>query len=113
MPKKHPELPNVPLAIDFAKTDEARRLLKHAVHDIAIMTRLYFLPPGTPKERVQLLRKAFMDTLKDSDFIAEANKAKLDIDPVPGEELERIVGELFKLDPSMVAKLKATLVPGK
>ena len=113
MPKKHPELPNVPLAMDFAKTEEARRLIKHAVHDIAIMTRPYFLPPGTPKERVQILRKAFMDTLRDADFIAEANKAKLDIDPVPGEELERIVGELFKLDPPMVAKLKAVLVPTK
>ncbi|MBI4489934.1 MAG: hypothetical protein HY694_12675 [Deltaproteobacteria bacterium] len=113
MPKKHPELPNVPLAIDFAKTDEARRLLKHAVHDIAIMTRPYFLPPGTPKERVHILRKAFMDTLKDADFVAEANKAKLDIDPVPGEELERLVADLFKLDPPMVAKLKAMLVPGK
>lgn len=111
MPKKHQELPSVPLAMDFAKTEEARRLLKHGVHDIAIMTRPYFLPPGTPKERVHVLRKAFMDTLKDADFIAEASKATLDIDPISGEELERVVAGLFKLEPAMVARLKEVLVP--
>jgi len=111
MPKKHQELPNVPLALDFAKTDEARRILKYGVHDTAVLTRLYFLPPGTPRERVQLLRKAFLDTLKDAEFLAEASKSKLDIDPVGGEEIENVVADLFKLDAAMVAKLKSVLVP--
>ncbi len=111
MPKKHPELPNVPLAVNFARTEEARRLLKYAVHDIATMTRPYFLPPATPKERLQLLRKAFSDTLKDSGFLAEANKARLDIEAVSGEELEKVVVGLFKLEPAQVAKLKDVLVP--
>lgn len=111
MPKKHPELPNVPLAIDFAKTDEARRLLKYGIHDIAIITRPYFLPPGTPKELVQTLRKAFLDTLKDPEFLAETKKANLDIDPVTGEETEKTVAGLFKLEPTQVAKLKDVLVP--
>lgn len=111
MPKKHPELSHVPLAIDYAKTEDARRLLKHAVHDTAVMTRPYFLPPGTPKDRVQLLRKAFGDTLKDTEFLAEANKSKLDIEPVSGEELEKTVAGLFSLEPSMVTRLKEVLVP--
>lgn len=111
MPKKHPELSHVPLAIDYAKTEDARRLLKHAVHDTAVMTRPYFLPPGTPKDRVQLLRKAFADTLKDTEFLAEANKSKLDIEPVSGEELEKTVAGLFSLEPSMVTRLKEVLVP--
>lgn len=74
MPKKHAELANVPLANDYVKTDEGRRLLKHGIYDTAIITRPYFLAPGTSKPRVQLLRKAFADTLKDPDLLAEAKK---------------------------------------
>jgi tripartite-type tricarboxylate transporter receptor subunit TctC len=109
--KKNPELPHVPLAIDFAKTQEARQLLKYAVHDVAIIQRLFFLTPGTPKDRVQLLRKSFLDTLKDPEFLAEANRTSLTIAPVMGEEIEEIVSGLFKLDGAMVAKLKSVLVP--
>ena len=109
--KRNPELSNVPLAIDFAKTEEARRLLKYAVHDIAIIQRLFFLPPGTPKDRIRLLRKSFLDTFKDSEYIAESNKTSLTISPVSGEEIEEIVSGLFKLDSAMIAKLKSVLVP--
>jgi tripartite-type tricarboxylate transporter receptor subunit TctC len=111
MPKKLAEIPNVPLAVDFAKTNDARLLLKYGIHDTATITRPYFLPPGTPKERVQILRKAFSDTLKDGDFLAEAKKGNLDIEAVRGEEIETIVNDLFKLEPAWVAKLKAILVP--
>ncbi len=111
MPKKLEEIPNVPLAADFAKTSEARQLLKYGIHDTATITRPYFLPPGTPKERVQVLRTASMDTLKDPEFLAEAKKGNLDIEPVTGEQIETIVNELFKLDPAWVAKLKNILVP--
>lgn len=111
MPKKLEEIPHVPLAVDFAKTNEARQLLKYGIHDTATITRPYFLPPGTPKERVQILRKAFADTLKDAEFLAESKKANLDIEPVTGEQIETIVNELFKLEPAWVAKLKSVLVP--
>lgn len=111
MPKKHPELASVPLAVDRAKTEDARRLLKYAVHDTAVLTRLYFVPPGTSKQRVQLLRKSFLDTLKDPEFLSEASKSKLDIDPVAGEEIEKVVSDLFRLDAGTVARLKGVLVP--
>jgi tripartite-type tricarboxylate transporter receptor subunit TctC len=111
MPKKHPELLNVPLAIDYAKTDDARRILKYAVHDIATLTRIYFVPPATPKDRVQLLRKAFADTLKDREFLADAKKSKLDIEPVAGEELQKLVQDLYKIDPSTLTRLKEVLLP--
>jgi tripartite-type tricarboxylate transporter receptor subunit TctC len=111
MPKKHPELPHVPLAIDYAKGEEGRRLVERGIHDIAIMTRPYFLPPGTPQDRVQLLRKAFSDALKDPEFLAEAKKANLDISPIGGEELGKVIAGLFNLEPSMVARLKEVLVP--
>jgi tripartite-type tricarboxylate transporter receptor subunit TctC len=111
MPKKHEDLPNVPLAIDHAKTDDAKRLLKYGVHDTATITRLYFAPPATPKDRVKILRQAFLDTYKDADFLAEAKKASLDLDPVTGEEMEQIVAGLFKLEAKQIARLKEVLVP--
>jgi tripartite-type tricarboxylate transporter receptor subunit TctC len=109
LPKPHPDLPNVPLAIDFAKNEEARQLIRVGIHDMNIITRPYTLPPGTPKERVEMLRKAFMDTMRDPEFIADANKSRLDIDPLTGEELARIVSRLVNLSPSIVAKLKEVL----
>ncbi|MBI2997102.1 MAG: hypothetical protein HYY46_01380 [Deltaproteobacteria bacterium] len=108
-PKAHRDLPNVPLAIDLAKTEEARRLIQVGIHEPSAITRPYALPPGTPKDLVQTLRKAFMDTMKDKKFLAEAEKSKLDIDPVSGEEVERIVAGLFQQEATMVAKLREIL----
>jgi tripartite-type tricarboxylate transporter receptor subunit TctC len=73
------------------------------------MTRPYLLPPGTPKERVQILRQAYMNNMKDPEFLAETKKAKLDINPDDGAGLERNVEEVFNLEPSLVAKLKEIL----
>jgi tripartite-type tricarboxylate transporter receptor subunit TctC len=109
IPKPHPELPKVPLAITYAKTDEARKLIQAGVHDYGAVARPFVLAPGTPKDRVQILRKAFMDTMRDPDFLAEAKKAQLDISPVSGEELGSIVNNIFKLDPPLVTKLKQAL----
>jgi tripartite-type tricarboxylate transporter receptor subunit TctC len=111
MPKKHPELTNVPLAMDYAKTDEAKRLIKHGAHDLAISARPYFLAPGTPKARVQILRKAFTEALKDPELLAEAKKANFVIEHIPGEELESIVHGLYQIEPAFAAKMKQILVP--
>ena len=111
MPKKHPELPNVPLAMDYAKTDEAKRLIKYGAHDLAYSARPYFLAPGTPKARVQVLRRAFAEVLKDPELLAEAKKANFAIDYVSGDELESIVHGLYKMEPEFVAKMKQILVP--
>jgi len=109
VPKAVPDLPKVPVAIELAKTDEARKLIDVGIHATASITRPYALPPGTPKDRVQLLRRAFRETLKDKDFVAEAVKSKLDIDPVSGEEVEKTVAGLFKLDAATVAKMAEIL----
>lgn len=109
LPRPHPELPNVPLAVNLAKTEEARQLIKVGIQDPSAYYRPYALPPGTPKERVWLLRKAFQETMSDPELLAEAKKAKLDVEPVSGEELEKTVADLFKLSPSLVAKLKEIL----
>jgi tripartite-type tricarboxylate transporter receptor subunit TctC len=107
--KAHPELPHVPVAYDFAKTDEGRRLIQVVARVHGPSTRPYFLPPGTPKERVQILRKAYMDTMQDPEFLADAKKAKLDLNPDDGAGLERNVKEIFDLKPSLVATLKEIL----
>ena len=109
VPKAISDLPKVPVAIELAKTEETRKLIQAGIHDTAAITRPYALPPGTPKDRVQLLRRAFRETLQDKDFLAEAIKSKLDIDPVSGEEVEKIVAGLFKLDAATVAKLSEIL----
>jgi len=105
----HPDLLKVPLAIEFVNTPEARQLIQTGIHDINAIIRPYALPPGTPKERVQILRKAFVDTLKDRDFLSEATKSNLGVDPLTGEELEATVKGLFKLTPALVAKFKDVL----
>ena len=109
IPKPHPELPKVPLAINYAKTDEVKKLIQVGVHDYGAVARPFLLPPGTPKERVQVLRKAFMDMMHDAEFLAEAKKAQLDISPVSGDEVSAIINNIFKLDPPLVAKLKQAL----
>jgi tripartite-type tricarboxylate transporter receptor subunit TctC len=103
------DLPKVPLAISYAKSDEARQLIQVGVHDAADIARPFVMPPGTPKERVQIIRQAFLATLKDPAFVAEAEKSKLDIDPVSGEALEKIVAAIYKVNPAMLAKLKEVL----
>jgi tripartite-type tricarboxylate transporter receptor subunit TctC len=107
--KRHPELPNVPLDVEFAKTPESRKLLEVGAHSLGPTARPFALPPGTPKDRLQILRKAYTDTMKDAVFLAEAKKANLDINPTDGVELEKNVNEIFKLEAPLIARLKEIL----
>jgi hypothetical protein len=103
--KKLPDLPNVPMALDLAKTDEARLLLKAGAIDPAAIVRVYVTTPRIPRDRLEILRKAFAATLTDQEFVAEAKKANLDINPLSGEEVKKTVDGLFKLSPAIVSKL--------
>jgi tripartite-type tricarboxylate transporter receptor subunit TctC len=110
--KQNPELKNVPLAIKYAKTDEAKLLLR--VADNAHVAQFpYSLPPGVPADRVALLQKAFIQTLKDADLLVEAKKSDLDIDPIDGPTIAKTFAGLYDIDPSTSAKLKAILAPKK
>ena len=109
--KKIPELPNVPMALDLAKSEEGRQLLKAGAIDPAAIVRVYVTTPRTPKDRLQILHNAFAKTLTDPDFIAEAKKANLDINPLSGTEVKKIVDDLFKLTPATRSKLAAILAP--
>lgn len=107
--KPHPEFPKLPMALNYAKTEEAKHLISTVARVHGPTVRPYVLPPGTPKDRVQIIRKAFIDTMTDPEFLAEAKKANLDINADDGGALEQNVKEILKLDPALVAKLKETL----
>ena len=107
--KSHPELKQIPVAYELTKTDEAKKLMATVLRANSPTVRPIMAPPATPNDRVQILRKAFMDTWKDPELVAEAKKARLDIDPADGAELEQNIREIFKLEPSQIAKLKEIL----
>jgi tripartite-type tricarboxylate transporter receptor subunit TctC len=111
LPKPHADLPKVPLAISFAKTEEARELIQVGIHNVTAIARPFVLPPRTPKERVQLLRNAFAATLSDSEFLADTEKSNLDLSPLTGEELEKMVHSLVKINPALLGKLKQIISP--
>jgi tripartite-type tricarboxylate transporter receptor subunit TctC len=104
--KPRPDLPKVPLDITLAKTDEGRQLIEVGVHLNNTFARPFILGPGVPKDRADILISAFQKTMKDKEFIEECEKAKLPVDPVSGEELEKAVMAAFKTPSTLVAKLK-------
>ena len=109
--KKADDIPNVPNAIDFAKTPDARTLIDSGIHGPSAILRAYALPPGTPKGRLELLRGAFNAAMKDPEFLAEMKKSKLEINPLTGAEMDAIVKKLFQMDAKTVAKIRDVLVP--
>jgi tripartite-type tricarboxylate transporter receptor subunit TctC len=109
--KKAADIPNVPNAIDYAKTPDARLLIESGIHAPSAILRAYALPPGTPKNRVDVLRSAFSATMKDPEFLAEMKKSKLEINPLNGAEVDTIVKKLFQMDAKNVAKIRDVLVP--
>jgi len=103
---KHPDLPNVPLVMDLAKTTEQKQILK-LIFARQVMGRPYLLPPDVPAERVKALREAFNATLQDPEFLAEAEKTKLEINLVTGSEIEDLLKEIYEA-PKEIAQ-KATV----
>jgi tripartite-type tricarboxylate transporter receptor subunit TctC len=110
--KPHPEHPKIPLAVDQMASKEGRDLFSLVVHHAGgTINRLYSLPPATPKDRVRTLQKAFQDTLKDPEFLAEAKKGRLDIDPITGDEIEKTVAGIKNISPATFERLKGIILP--
>jgi hypothetical protein len=105
---KHPELPDVPLIMDLAKSDEQKQVLK-LIFARQVMGRPFLAPPGVPKDRAEALRKAFMDTMQDRDFLAESEKAQLEIVPVSGDDLQKLVAEIYATPPAIAQKAAALI----
>jgi tripartite-type tricarboxylate transporter receptor subunit TctC len=100
---KHADLPQVPLIMDMVKTPEQRAVLR-LIFARQVMGRPFLAPPGVPAERLALLRRAFMNTMKDAAFLAEAEKIKLEITPVTGEAVQKLVAEIYATPPEIVRK---------
>jgi len=99
---KHADLSHVPLVTDFAKSDEERRIFR-LVFARQPMGRPFLAPPGVPMDRTATLRKAFMDTMKDPGFLAEADKMQLEINPVSGDAVQTIVQDVYQTPKSIAA----------
>ena len=110
-PRRHPELTTVPNAVELVKTDVKRQLVEIGIEGPALVARVYSLPPGTPRDRVKVIQQAFMKTMSDPEFLAEMARANLDVDPKSGEDVARLVDGFFRVDPTVVATLRAILVP--
>jgi hypothetical protein len=106
--RKHPDLSKVPLIMDFAKSDEETQIF-NLVFARQPMGRPFLAPPGIPADRVAALRKAFMDTLADKEFLAEADKMKLEINAVSGEAVQKLVHQVYQT-PKFIAKRVADMI---
>jgi tripartite-type tricarboxylate transporter receptor subunit TctC len=105
---KHAELGDVPIVEDLAKTDEQRQILK-LIFARQTMGRPFLAPPAVPQDRVETLRKAFMDTMNDKDFLADAEKAQLEITPVSGDKVQALVQEIYQTPPEIAKKAAGLL----
>ncbi len=98
---KHPDLPDVPLIMDYAKTEEQKRVLE-LIFARQVMGRPVLAPPGLPIERVKALRRAFDATMADKAFLTEAEKSNWEITPVSGEEIEALMTRVYATPPLIV-----------
>ena len=101
--KKEDELPNVPLLSELAQNDEQRQIFGF-FSKVAALTRPMATSPGVPADRVALLRKAFVETMRDPELIADAKKKNLPLEPTSWEELTRVTAKVIAT-PKEVAEL--------
>lgn len=102
--EKHPTLPHVPLIMEYA--DEQQQKALELLLAPQVMGRPHFTTPGVPKERVAALRAAYMATMKDSEFLKEAEKTGIDVEPMSGEEIEEHLRGIYRAKPEVVRMLQ-------
>jgi tripartite-type tricarboxylate transporter receptor subunit TctC len=100
----------VPRITKFIKNDDDKKVLELIITQ-QVFGRPYFLPPGTPADRVKILRDAFMKTIADKAFLEDAKKLRLDIDPLDGEKVQKMVAGLYAAPADIVARAKAAVKP--
>jgi tripartite-type tricarboxylate transporter receptor subunit TctC len=106
--KKAPDLPNVPLVLDFAKSPEDRQVMEAFLAQKAV-ARPVLAPPDIPADRVQALRAAFVATANDPEFIQDAEKSRLEVSPTSGEEVERVIADIRRVSPELMQRLHAAI----
>ena len=106
--RKHPEVADVPLVLDFAGSDADRDALRLALARLEY-GRPFFMPPNVPPERVAAVRRAFDAAMKDLGLLAEADKLKIDIEPLTGEEVASLVEQVSRTPAETVARVRTAL----
>jgi tripartite-type tricarboxylate transporter receptor subunit TctC len=106
--RKHPDLPTVPMVLDLAKNEADRAALELLIARLEY-GRPYFVPPGVPEDRVQALRRAFDATMKDPEFLADAKKLSLEIDPITGEEAQKLIARVLATPEPIAARVRKAL----
>lgn len=106
--KRHKDLPNVPMLMELGATDEDRAVLRFMSADTAF-ARAVATTPDVPADRLTALRRAFDAAMKDSELLAESAKAKRDLGPMTGEEVQQVVADLMKTPPQIIARTKAII----
>jgi len=106
--KRWKGLPDVPTAREIAKNAGDKALLELAELPF-LMARPFLAPPGVPKPQADILKKAFMDAHKDADYLREANQMKIDISPLSGDEIQKIVVRIARTPPAVIARYNAIL----
>jgi len=101
--QKEDDIPDVPLALDFATTDQQRQILKVFLTSQE-MARPFAAPPGVPADRVAALRNAFQQMLKDPEFLAETQKLRLDVHPMDGPTMEKLLKEIYATPKNVLAQ---------
>jgi tripartite-type tricarboxylate transporter receptor subunit TctC len=108
-PHKSPEVPDdVPLARDFVADENDRKALD-VISMTTLMARPYIAPPGLPAERVALLRKAFMDTFADPDFLTDMQRAQANVQPTSGEDMQKAVQDAYGLPEASKQRIRDIL----
>jgi tripartite-type tricarboxylate transporter receptor subunit TctC len=103
--ERDPMMPDTPTLLEYAKTAEQRQIISMMVTTETI-GRSLIAPAGVPPDRVALLRQALMAMVKDPEFLADVEKAQLEISPIPGEKLQQMVKNLVATPPDIVEKYK-------
>jgi hypothetical protein len=106
--KRNPDHPEIPLVLDWAKMPGDRAALE-LIFAPQTFARPFAAPPGVPEARVELLREAFDATMSDEAFLADANKQKLEVELVSGQEVQDLIERLYKSPPTTIARAKAAL----
>ena len=99
--KRDPEFPNSPAVIEFAKDEKTKQILQLILAPMD-MDRPILAPPGTPPAIVAALRKAFHETMSDPGFVADANKANIEIEEVSGEKVAEIIADAYAMPPDVI-----------
>jgi tripartite-type tricarboxylate transporter receptor subunit TctC len=108
--RKHAEMPDVPLILELAKTEEQKRSMALALARLEF-GRPFFLPPNVPADRVNAIRRAFDATMKDPEFLAEAEKLKIEVDPLTGEQVAALIVDIYKTPAATVERVREAMAP--